>query len=91
MHQHIVFEKNLNFSLFFKKKKWAHSDDFFFFNFRLSSKFQDTASGRILYKKLLLSIGVNIPPPTLPLSDPKDQLSEKLQIEEQGQPALPER
>ncbi|XP_057648063.1 EF-hand calcium-binding domain-containing protein 6 isoform X1 [Chionomys nivalis] len=58
---------------------------------KLSSKFQDTASGRILYKKLLLSIGVNIPPPILPLSVPKDQLSEKLQNKEQGQPDLPER
>ncbi|XP_049986523.1 EF-hand calcium-binding domain-containing protein 6 isoform X2 [Alexandromys fortis] len=58
---------------------------------KLYSKFQDTASGRILYKKLLLSIGVNIPPPILPLSVPKDQLSEKLQYEEQGQPDLPER
>ncbi|XP_075819634.1 EF-hand calcium-binding domain-containing protein 6 [Microtus pennsylvanicus] len=58
---------------------------------KLSSKFQDTTSGRILYKKLLLSIGVNIPPPILPLSVPKDQLSEKLQYEEQGQPDLPER
>ncbi|XP_038199262.1 EF-hand calcium-binding domain-containing protein 6 isoform X2 [Arvicola amphibius] len=59
---------------------------------KLSGKFQDIASGRILYKKLLLSIGVNIPPPViLPLSVPKDQLSEKLQNEERSQPDLPER
>ncbi|XP_051045475.1 EF-hand calcium-binding domain-containing protein 6 [Phodopus roborovskii] len=58
---------------------------------KLSSKFQDTASGRVLYKKLLLSIGVSIPPPICPLSVPKDQPSEQLQKEEQGQPDLAER
>ncbi|CAH6791283.1 Efcab6 [Phodopus roborovskii] len=57
---------------------------------KLSSKFQDTASGRVLYKKLLLSIGVSIPPPICPLSVPKDQPSEQLQKEEQGQPDLAE-
>ncbi|KAL1767335.1 EF-hand calcium-binding domain-containing protein 6 isoform X1 [Sigmodon hispidus] len=58
---------------------------------KLTSKFQETASGRILYKKLLLSIGISIPPPTSPLSVPKDQLIEQLQDEEQGQLDLPER
>ncbi|EGW03325.1 EF-hand calcium-binding domain-containing protein 6 [Cricetulus griseus] len=58
---------------------------------KLSSKFQDTTSGRILYKKLLMSIGINVPTSTFPLSVPKDQLSEQLQNEEQGQPDLAER
>ncbi|XP_059103989.1 EF-hand calcium-binding domain-containing protein 6 isoform X1 [Peromyscus eremicus] len=58
---------------------------------KLSSKFQDTASGRILYKKLLLTIGVDVPPPTSPPSVPKDQPNEQLPKEEQIQPDLPER
>ncbi|XP_040609995.1 EF-hand calcium-binding domain-containing protein 6 isoform X2 [Mesocricetus auratus] len=56
---------------------------------KLSSKFQDTASGRIQYKKLLLSIGISVPPPTSPFSVLKDQLSE--QNEEQDPPDLAER
>ncbi|XP_017172281.1 EF-hand calcium-binding domain-containing protein 6 isoform X4 [Mus musculus] len=52
---------------------------------RFSSKFQEAGSGRILYKKFLLSIGVGIPPPTPPLSSPKVQLSDQFQIEEPGQ------
>ncbi|XP_077025226.1 EF-hand calcium-binding domain-containing protein 6 isoform X3 [Tamandua tetradactyla] len=59
---------------------------------KLCSKFQDTASGRILYKELLASIGI-ISPPTLSLIPvPKDQpLNEHVPKEEQHGQDLPER
>ncbi|XP_007939988.1 EF-hand calcium-binding domain-containing protein 6 [Orycteropus afer afer] len=40
---------------------------------KLCSKFQDTASGRILYKKLLASIGMSGSAPTSPRVTPVDQ------------------
>nr|XP_034372681.1 EF-hand calcium-binding domain-containing protein 6 isoform X1 [Arvicanthis niloticus] len=52
---------------------------------KLSSKFQEASSGRFLYKKFLLSIGVGIPPPAPPLSPPKSQTSDVFQTEEPGQ------
>ncbi|XP_071075204.1 EF-hand calcium-binding domain-containing protein 6 isoform X2 [Dasypus novemcinctus] len=51
---------------------------------KLCSKFQDIASGRILYKELLASIGINHPPTVSPILVPKDQpLSEHIQKGEQ--------
>ncbi|XP_004438095.1 PREDICTED: EF-hand calcium-binding domain-containing protein 6 [Ceratotherium simum simum] len=59
---------------------------------KLCSKFQDSASGRILYKKLLACIGINGPPTISPVLVPKDQLStEHSQQEAQQQPDLSER
>ncbi|XP_003419846.2 EF-hand calcium-binding domain-containing protein 6 [Loxodonta africana] len=59
---------------------------------KLCSKFQDTASGRILYKKLLASIGINGLPTGSPNLVPTHQLStEHVQKEEQQWPDLPER
>ncbi|XP_055483217.1 EF-hand calcium-binding domain-containing protein 6 [Psammomys obesus] len=57
---------------------------------KLSTKFQDSASGRILYKKLLVCLGVCVPQPTLELSTPRDQPSEQSQNKEQSQLDLPE-
>ncbi|XP_023391663.1 EF-hand calcium-binding domain-containing protein 6 [Pteropus vampyrus] len=49
---------------------------------KVCSKFQDTASGRILYKNFLASIGLNGPPTVPPVLAPKDQpLSEHFQKE----------
>ncbi|KAM5333804.1 EF-hand calcium-binding domain-containing protein 6 isoform 2-T2 [Glossophaga mutica] len=54
---------------------------------KLCSKFQDTASGRILYKTLLASMGVHGPPPVSPVLTPKDQpFRERARKEEQQQP-----
>ncbi|XDB51044.1 hypothetical protein AB1E18_004598 [Capra hircus] len=59
---------------------------------KLCSKFQDIASGRILYKKLLACLGINRPPTVSPVSVPKGQLlNEQLQKEEQPLPDLSER
>ncbi|XP_057599313.1 EF-hand calcium-binding domain-containing protein 6 [Hippopotamus amphibius kiboko] len=59
---------------------------------KLCSKFQDIASGRILYKKLLACLGLNGPPTVSPVPVPKDQLlDEHLQKEEPQRPDLPER
>nr|XP_010958483.1 EF-hand calcium-binding domain-containing protein 6 [Camelus bactrianus] len=59
---------------------------------KLCSKFQDVASGRILYKKLLACIGINGPPTASPVLVPKDQLfNEHFQKEEQQQPDPSER
>ncbi|XP_061060407.1 EF-hand calcium-binding domain-containing protein 6 [Eubalaena glacialis] len=59
---------------------------------KLCNKFQDIASGRILYKKLLACLGINGPPTVSPVPVPKDQLlNEHLQKEEQQLPALSER
>ncbi|XP_069347370.1 EF-hand calcium-binding domain-containing protein 6 [Eulemur rufifrons] len=58
---------------------------------KLYSKFQDVASGRILYKKLLASIGINGPPVVSPVLAPKYRLSECFQKEKQQQPDLSER
>ncbi|XP_052017325.1 EF-hand calcium-binding domain-containing protein 6 isoform X2 [Apodemus sylvaticus] len=52
---------------------------------RLSNKFQEAVSGRIQYKKFLLSIGIGIPSPTPSLSPPKGQQSDPFQTEEPGQ------
>nr|XP_019570611.1 PREDICTED: EF-hand calcium-binding domain-containing protein 6 [Rhinolophus sinicus] len=58
---------------------------------KLCSKFQDVASGRILYKNLLAGLGVHGPPTVFPVITPKDEpLSERCRKEEQ-QPALAER
>ena len=60
--------------------------------FRLCSKFEDTASGRILYKALLASMGVNVPPPISPVLTPKDRLfRERVQKEERQKPDCSER
>ncbi|XP_055421960.1 EF-hand calcium-binding domain-containing protein 6 [Bubalus kerabau] len=59
---------------------------------KLCSKFQDIASGRILYKKLLACLGINRPPTVSPVSVPKGQLlNEHLQKEEQLLPDHSER
>ncbi|XP_055252064.1 EF-hand calcium-binding domain-containing protein 6 isoform X2 [Moschus berezovskii] len=59
---------------------------------KLCSKFQDIASGRILYKKLLACLGINRPPTVSPVPVPKGQLlNEHLQKEEQPLPDLSER
>ncbi|XP_036720560.1 EF-hand calcium-binding domain-containing protein 6 [Balaenoptera musculus] len=59
---------------------------------KLCNKFQDIASGRILYKKLLACLGINGPPTVSPVPVPKDQLlNEHLQKEEQQVPDLSER
>ncbi|XP_073738765.1 EF-hand calcium-binding domain-containing protein 6 isoform X3 [Callorhinus ursinus] len=51
---------------------------------KLCSKFQDIASGRILYKKLLACMGISGPPTISPVLVPKGQLlSERFQKEEQ--------
>lgn len=53
-----------------------------FLKFRVCSKFQDTASGRILYKNFLASIGLEGPPTVSPVLVLKDQpLSEDSQKE----------
>ncbi|ELW64490.1 EF-hand calcium-binding domain-containing protein 6 [Tupaia chinensis] len=58
----------------------------------LCSRFHDTTSGRIFYKKLLACIGVNGPPPVSPILVPKDQLlSEHFHTEKQPPPELSER
>uniref|UniRef100_A0A8C9EF00 EF-hand calcium-binding domain-containing protein 6 n=1 Tax=Phocoena sinus TaxID=42100 RepID=A0A8C9EF00_PHOSS len=58
---------------------------------KLCSKFQDIASGRILYKKLLACLGINGPPTVSPVPVPKDQLlNEHLQTGERQQPDLSE-
>lgn len=62
-----------------------------FLKFRLCSKFQDGASGGILYKNLLAGLGVHGPPTGFPVIAPKDKpLSEHFWKEEQ-QPARAER
>ncbi|XP_036884383.1 EF-hand calcium-binding domain-containing protein 6 [Sturnira hondurensis] len=59
---------------------------------KLCSQFQDTASGRVLYKTLLASMGVNGPPPISPVLTPKDRLfRERVRKEEQQQPECSER
>ncbi|XP_006150729.1 EF-hand calcium-binding domain-containing protein 6 isoform X1 [Tupaia chinensis] len=59
---------------------------------KLCSRFHDTTSGRIFYKKLLACIGVNGPPPVSPILVPKDQLlSEHFHTEKQPPPELSER
>ncbi|KAB0386586.1 hypothetical protein FD755_001542 [Muntiacus reevesi] len=59
---------------------------------KLCSKFQDTASGRILYKKLLACLGISHLPTVSPVPAPKGQLlNEPLQKEEQPLPGLSER
>uniref|UniRef100_A0A2K5D676 EF-hand calcium-binding domain-containing protein 6 n=1 Tax=Aotus nancymaae TaxID=37293 RepID=A0A2K5D676_AOTNA len=59
---------------------------------KLCSKFQDIASRRIFYKKLLAHIGIDGPPTVSPVLVPKDQLlSERLQKDEQQQPDLSKR
>ncbi|XP_039319148.2 EF-hand calcium-binding domain-containing protein 6 isoform X3 [Saimiri boliviensis] len=59
---------------------------------KLCSKFQDIASGRIFYKKLLAHVGIDGPPTVSPVLIPKDQLSnEHLQKDEQQQPGLSKR
>ncbi|XP_071077203.1 EF-hand calcium-binding domain-containing protein 6 isoform X3 [Desmodus rotundus] len=59
---------------------------------KLCSKFEDTASGRILYKALLASMGVNVPPPISPVLTPKDRLfRERVQKEERQKPDCSER
>ncbi|XP_051015371.1 EF-hand calcium-binding domain-containing protein 6 [Acomys russatus] len=58
---------------------------------KLSTKFQDTASGRILYRRFLSSLCPNVPLPTSQLFLPKDQPSGQFQNEEQDQPDLPGR
>ncbi|KAM5250924.1 EF-hand calcium-binding domain-containing protein 6 [Hipposideros larvatus] len=40
---------------------------------KLCNKFQDVASGRIVYKKLLAGIGVSGPPTIFPVTAPKDR------------------
>ncbi|XP_030897873.1 EF-hand calcium-binding domain-containing protein 6 [Leptonychotes weddellii] len=51
---------------------------------KLCSKFQDIASGKILYKKLLACMGISGPPTISPVLVPKGQLlSERFQKEEQ--------
>ncbi|XP_047405214.1 EF-hand calcium-binding domain-containing protein 6 isoform X2 [Sciurus carolinensis] len=50
---------------------------------KLCSKFQDTASGRILYKKLLACVGIKDPPTVSPISVSKAQSSEHFQKEQQ--------
>ncbi|KAF6339248.1 EF-hand calcium binding domain 6 [Rhinolophus ferrumequinum] len=58
---------------------------------KLCSKFQDGASGGILYKNLLAGLGVHGPPTGFPVIAPKDEpLSEHFRKEEQ-QPARAER
>ncbi|XP_053518237.1 EF-hand calcium-binding domain-containing protein 6 isoform X2 [Artibeus jamaicensis] len=58
----------------------------------LCSQFQDAASGRVLYKSLLASLGVNGPPPVSPVLTPKDRLfRERVGKEEQQQPDCSER
>ncbi|KAM9672249.1 EF-hand calcium-binding domain-containing protein 6 [Trichechus inunguis] len=59
---------------------------------KLCSKFQDVASGRILYKKLLASIGINGLPTASPNLVPTDQpVIERVQKEEQRWPDVSER
>nr|XP_012613166.1 EF-hand calcium-binding domain-containing protein 6 isoform X2 [Microcebus murinus] len=58
---------------------------------KLCSKFQDDASGRIHYRKLLASIGINGPPVVSQVLTPKDQLSERFQKVKEQQPDLSER
>ncbi|XP_042849407.1 EF-hand calcium-binding domain-containing protein 6 isoform X2 [Panthera tigris] len=59
---------------------------------KLCSRFQDTTSGRILYKKLLARVGISGPPTISPALVPKDQVfSEHFHEGEQQQPDLPER
>ncbi|XP_045691090.1 EF-hand calcium-binding domain-containing protein 6 [Phyllostomus hastatus] len=59
---------------------------------KLCSRFQDAASGRILYKTLLASMGVHGPPPVSPAPTPKDRLfRERIGREEQQQPDRSER
>ncbi|XP_025873217.2 EF-hand calcium-binding domain-containing protein 6 isoform X1 [Vulpes vulpes] len=59
---------------------------------KLCSRFQDIASGRILYKKFLASMGMSGPPPPSSVITPKDQLlSDHFQREEQRKLDLSER
>uniref|UniRef100_A0A8C9PG84 EF-hand calcium-binding domain-containing protein 6 n=1 Tax=Spermophilus dauricus TaxID=99837 RepID=A0A8C9PG84_SPEDA len=58
---------------------------------KLSSKFQDTVSGRILYKKFLACVGIK-DLPTMPIiCVSKDKSSEHFQKEQQQPPDLSER
>lgn len=51
---------------------------------RLCGKFQDAASGRVLYKSLLASMGVHSPPAAPPARSPRGRLAqEHLRQEEQ--------
>uniref|UniRef100_F1LZH7 EF-hand calcium binding domain 6 n=1 Tax=Rattus norvegicus TaxID=10116 RepID=F1LZH7_RAT len=56
---------------------------------KLSNKFQEVGSGKILYKRYLFSIGLGIPPPGSRLSSPKSQRSEQFQIEQQDERTQP--
>lgn len=56
--------------------------------FRLCSEFQDAASGKVLYKNLLASLGVSGLPAASPVPAPKDRPSRgHVQQEEQQQPS----
>ncbi|XP_004771223.2 EF-hand calcium-binding domain-containing protein 6 isoform X2 [Mustela putorius furo] len=59
---------------------------------KFCNKFQDTASGRILYKKFLECMGISGPPAVSPVLGPKDQLlSEHFQKEEEQELEVSER
>ncbi|KAG3290778.1 EF-hand calcium binding domain 6 [Ictidomys tridecemlineatus] len=58
---------------------------------KLSSKFQDTVSGRILYKKFLACVGIKDLPTMPPICVSKDKSSEHFQKEQQPLPDLSER
>ncbi|XP_048658972.1 LOW QUALITY PROTEIN: EF-hand calcium-binding domain-containing protein 6 [Marmota marmota marmota] len=58
---------------------------------KLGSKFQDTVSGRILYKKFLACVGIKDLPTIPPISVSKDKSSEHFQKEQQQPPDLSER
>nr|XP_045007762.1 EF-hand calcium-binding domain-containing protein 6 isoform X2 [Jaculus jaculus] len=58
---------------------------------KLFSKFYDSVSGRVLYKKLLACLGSSSSAAVSPLLGSQDQLSGQFQKEGQDQPSLPER